>query len=245
MKFNTLYIALALVATIVGCASEPSASIDSAYLRPEFNDKYVRTVGGEQVKDAASYVADDKLFAKVNVFSGETLRAAISRIAPELNFSRAVIDLEPGTPDPSNYRFQTDLEVRAESLYDLGDRLFALAGAPYTPGFYSANDGRHTSLAIAAPTYKAGSVLNIFTVEEGMLSANAERLAVSLGWIAPAQSAWRMDHDYPVHFSYPIVVGDAMQGYGRLFRRFPVQAQLNEGSKQVFFVRRPAPKVTR
>lgn len=237
---------LSILLVVAGCATEPANELDTAYMRPVFNEKIVSTLDdGSQEDNASAYVADENVYAESFVFAGENLRAALVRLAPELNFSRAVIDLPPDFEDLGLFKFDADYKIRSASLYDLGQRLSVLAKAPYKLGLYAATDGNVMSLAVVEPVYKAGSTLSIFNVEPGMLANNAESLATVFGWVAPVETSWQLNVDYTVKFRYPIVVADVLQAYVRLFRRYPVQAQLNQGSREVIFVSRPAPYIQR
>lgn len=175
------------------------------------------------------------------VVRGDTLRVALPDIAQEMSYTRVLIDF-PGQSALLGEAQSLGGRVSTDNLTDLEADLKKVFEGIEGVRVYAALDGDHgAALVVSTRTYNNPNRLRVFEVKDGSLRDNATRLAEEYNWRVPQTNGWQLSVDYTVSVSYPIVVSGIAEGFHRLFRQYPVQAQLIDGHQSAVFVSRTLP----
>lgn len=174
------------------------------------------------------------------VYKGQNLRRTLQDVALLLGYTRVIIDLSPGSVDPSQYRAESKMQLDLSSPQPQVLKNTLVKAYPQIEFLYvgSAKDGQNRALVLSNQGYEAWDELTLFDVQPGMLQENASRLAESFGWKIPKTGYWQSDVDYEVPVSFSIVTKDIIHAFSRLFSSYPLQARLIDSTKQVVVVNR-------
>lgn len=176
-----------------------------------------------------------EVWPTLRVGYGESPLIAIKRWAVPRGYSRVVTDVSREIDVKLNQKFekgQSFSETLDVSLAKMSD-LFAKDNASLR--FYVSKIADEKTIVIHDKGI--GRDAKIFKVESGSLMDNAYRLAEVLGWQTNINS-WPMDTPNPdITIPFNIVVfNDPLDAFQKLFARYQIQAQLVQGTNEVYFV---------
>lgn len=176
-----------------------------------------------------------ELWPTLRVGYGESPLIAIKRWALPRGYSHVITDVSHEINAKLNHKFekgQSFADTLDVSLAKMSDQ-FAKDRASLR--FYISKITDEKTIVIHDKGI--GRDAKIFKVERGSLMDNAYRLAEVLGWQTNINS-WPMDTPNPdVSIPFNIVVfNDPLDAFQKLFARYQIQAQLVQGSNEVYFV---------
>ncbi|MCX4117168.1 hypothetical protein [Aeromonas hydrophila] len=176
-----------------------------------------------------------ELWPMLRVGYGETPLIAIKRWALPRGYSHVITDVSHEIDAKLNHKFekgQSFADTLDVSLAKMSDQ-FAKDRASLR--FYVSKIADEKTIVIHDKGI--GRDAKLFKVERGSLMDNAYRLAEVLGWQTNINS-WPMDTPNPdVSIPFNIVVfNDPLDAFQKLFARYQIQAQLVQGSNEVYFV---------
>lgn len=176
-----------------------------------------------------------ELWPTLRVGYGESPLIAIKRWALPRGYSHVITDVSHEINAKLNHKFekgQSFADTLDVSLAKMSDQ-FAKDRASLR--FYVSKITDEKTIVIHDKGI--GRDAKIFKVERGSLMDNAYRLAEVLGWQTNINS-WPMDTPNPdVSIPFNIVVfNDPLDAFQKLFARYQIQAQLVQGSNEVYFV---------
>lgn len=224
------------VARKVAAASGDTVKSDS--IKAAGNGQRAPAKGVEVASTKTSVEKAEKapeVWPTLRVGYGESPLIAIKRWALPRGYSRVVTDVSREIDVKLNQKFekgQSFSETLDVSLAKMSD-LFAKDNASLR--FYVSKIADEKTIVIHDKGI--GRDAKIFKVESGSLMDNAYRLAEVLGWQTNINS-WPMDTPNPdISIPFNIVVfNDPLDAFQKLFARYQIQAQLVQGTNEVYFV---------
>lgn len=176
----------------------------------------------------------------ITVRERESLISVSTRLAQEKGYRDVLFDFSPRARAPHSALAAQAQTLQGDGLAELLDhvtRTFSSHAGPFR--FFEALADNGYVLVVTDRAFEPWQSLRVFNVTASTLSDNAERLTTFAGWKPANAEAWRLSRDFPIIAPYRIVIADIEQGFNRLFEPYPVQANLVQSSRSVFFVSRP------
>ncbi len=190
----------------------------------------------ERQTDSVTEIKKPTSFSLV-LYKGESIRHTLDRFANTYGYDRVVMGISASTDQVTASLSHV---VRETALANVN--LPSMFNNVPESGLYlhESLDGDQRSLVLTDQTYRPDQALTVFNVMPGSLLANIERLSQIYGWKV-ANNGWQLPVDYQIKFAYPLLVHDLFGGLNKLLKRYPVQAQLMQHTKEVAFASRPLP----
>ena len=192
--------------------------------------------GSEVVPKAPAKVEKTpELWPMLRVGYGESPLIAIKRWALPRGYSHVVTDVSRDLDVKLNHKFEKGQEFAETLDVSLAKMSDSFAKDKPSLRFYVSKIADEKTLVIHDKGI--GRDAKVFKVMPGSLMDNAYRLAEVLGWQTNVNS-WPLDTPNPdISIPFTIVVfNDPLDAFQKLFARYQIQAQLVQGTNEVYFV---------